>query len=196
MHDRWRVDYPLLLARAPSLDQSARVEFLLEELPWEWRDRYAAAVPKGAAICRISVETFEYIYDDQSSIECADHESRIVAVIGRSAPTATPRPASRMKGWVGPSGVYLGARTDKGHLAAHSIGGGVDINIVAQDSRLNRGWSPEGRTYRSMEEYGRTHPGTLCFSRPIYGDATARPALLEFGLLRGDGELWVERFEN
>jgi hypothetical protein len=47
-----------------------------------------------------------------------------------------------------------------------------------------------------MEKYCFENPGTLCFSRPIYGDGSARPATLEFGVVRGNGKLWVEKFDN
>jgi hypothetical protein len=33
-------------------------------------------------------------------------------------------------------------------------------------------------------------------ARPVYDDATSIPRWVEFGLLRDDGSLWVEVFEN
>jgi len=47
-----------------------------------------------------------------------------------------------------------------------------------------------------MEAYCETNPGTFCFNHQIYDDQTARPAFFEFGLLKGGGELWMERFAN
>jgi hypothetical protein len=67
---------------------------------------------------------------------------------------------------------------------AHASGGGVDINLFHQDAAFNRGWSAQGREYRAMERYCARHAGTFCFARPIYTDDTARPAELEFGVLR------------
>jgi hypothetical protein len=46
-----------------------------------------------------------------------------------------------------------------------------------------------------MEQYCFAHPGTFCFSRPLYADASSKPTLLEYGVLKA-GELWVEIFEN
>ena len=37
---------------------------------------------------------------------------------------------------------------------------------------------------------------TYCFSRPIYSGYSAHPELIEFGVLRYDGTLWVNRFQN
>jgi hypothetical protein len=47
-----------------------------------------------------------------------------------------------------------------------------------------------------MERYCAAHPGTFCFSRPIYTDHTARPSEIEFGLLTTERKLWVEVFAN
>jgi len=49
---------------------------------------------------------------------------------------------------------------------------------------------------RSMERYCLEHPGIFLFNRPFYADGTARPAMLEFGVLKAEGQLWVESFEN
>ena len=47
-----------------------------------------------------------------------------------------------------------------------------------------------------MERYCAENEGTFFFSRLIYTDATARPAEIESGILKPDGTLWVEVFEN
>ena len=47
-----------------------------------------------------------------------------------------------------------------------------------------------------METYCYENPGTFCFSRPIYTDGSSVPRLLEFGVLKDDGNLWVEVFDN
>jgi hypothetical protein len=47
-----------------------------------------------------------------------------------------------------------------------------------------------------MEDYCAAKMGTFCFSRPIYCDETAKPTFVEFGILKSDRELWVERFDN
>jgi hypothetical protein len=84
---------------------------------------------------------------------------------------------------------------------AFSIGGvidGFELNVFVQRRSLNRGWKshPRGRLYRQMEAYYAANAGTLCFSRPIHCDETAKPTFVEFGILKPDGALWVEAFEN
>ena len=47
-----------------------------------------------------------------------------------------------------------------------------------------------------MEAYCYEHPKTLCFSRPIFLHESLRPDAFDFGLLKEDGGLWVEQFNN
>jgi len=75
-------------------------------------------------------------------------------------------------------------------------GGSLDVNIFPQKRELNRGWSEEGKLFRRMERHAGERPGTFCFARPIYHDMTCCPTVLECGVLKEDGTLWVERFEN
>lgn len=53
-----------------------------------------------------------------------------------------------------------------------------------------------GKIYRQMERYCAEHPGTFCFNRALYNDNSNRPFAIEFGLLKQDLSLWVQRFEN
>ena len=126
-------------------------------------------------------------------------EGRLVGVLGTSGPMLRRREASRLRGWIGATERYLGARRDKGHFIAQSIGGiidGAEINVFVQSRELNRGWSEDGKRFRKMETYCAKHPGTFCFARPTYIDQTSRPATIEFGILKPDGKLWVEEFSN
>jgi hypothetical protein len=126
-------------------------------------------------------------------------EARLVAVSGRSVFQEKARDDFRLKGWVGATETAFGHEWDKGHFIAHSMGGAVDraeVNVFVQLRALNRGWSAEGKRFREMEAYCEANPGTFCFNRPIYDDQTARPAFFEFGLLKRDDRLWMERFQN
>lgn len=199
----YAIDYKRLISEAPSSDIESVIMFLLEELPYEWRDKYLEMTPHVTNICRYYFNDFEYTYDDYSQLEATGvvpHsptiESRVVGVLGRSSPASEPRDASRLKGWVGSTEKYLGKNTDKGHFIAHTIGGGLEVNIFAQRRDINRGWSQRGKVYRSMEKYCFLHPRTFCFSRPIYSDCSSRPCMIEFGVLMDSGTLWVESFEN
>jgi len=82
---------------------------------------------------------------------------------------------------------------------AHELGGsvaGVEANVFLQRRAFNRGWSPEGKLYRVMERYCRENTGTFCFSRPFYNDDTSKLSFIEFGVLRGTKDLWVNIFDK
>lgn len=200
------VDYRSFVDKAGDRSAEALTAFLIEELPYIWRDAYEKMIPRQTSIVRLRYNTFEYIYDNYSYLETTGAvpydsviEDRLVAVLGLSAPRKVARDDYRLKGWVGPTEKTYGRRWDKGHFIAHSIGGAVDrleINVFVQRRDLNRGWSAEGKRYREMEKYCVSNPGTLCFSRPIYIDQTSRPAFLEFGTLKDNRELCVECFDN
>ena len=85
---------------------------------------------------------------------------------------------------------------DDGHFIAHSIGGGLDVNLFSQERLLNRGSSPQGKIYRQIEKYCHEQEGTFCFSRPIYADGSSVPRWLAFGVRQVDQTLWVEVFDN
>jgi hypothetical protein len=184
----------------------AMIATIMEQLPYVWRDAYLEMVPRPTNIVRFRRDAFEYIYDDYASLEATGAvpydpvmEARLVAVCGCSAPKKGSTDDSRRNGWIGPSKKMFGPGWDKGHFIANCIGGAVDqseVNVFVQRSDLNQGRSTAGKLYRDMERYCAAHPGTFCFSRPLYLDQTAKPAFIEFGVLKTDIVLWVECFDN
>lgn len=203
MADDHIVEYATLLDHILGSGCKDSFKELVEALEGEWLHHYKKMTPRITNICGQDINGFEYVYDDHASLENTGQvpmsdmsESRVVYVHGKTQPSTGGRNVSRQKGWVGPTETYLGMDTDKGHFMAHSIGGGLEINIFAQDRATNRGWSQRGRTYRKMEQYCAVNPGTYCFSRPIYEDLTSRPRAFDFGVLVSLEHLWVERFEN
>jgi hypothetical protein len=162
--------------------------------------------PGPTEVLRFRRGTFEYMYDDYVPEETSTtvpndlgKEARLAAAFGISQPSESARDDYRLRGWVGATEKIFGKEWDKGHFIAHSIGGAVDgseANVFVQRRDLNRGWSQEGIRYCEMERYCRLNPGTFCFSCPLYVDQTAKPAFIEFGVLKTDRELWVECFDN
>ena len=128
-----------------------------------------------------------------STRECETASSEFLESHCRCAVVGVAR--CRRIGWSILKSVDSSGR-DKGHFIAHAIGGGLDMNVFSQARDLNRGISEQGKVYRLMERYCYENAGTFCFSRPVYDDATSIPRWVEFGLLRDDGSLWVEVFEN
>ncbi len=177
-------------------------QLLRQELPYLWREAYQSMTPRLTHISIVTHGTFDYVYDDYATLEAMGTvevdgatESRLVGAVGFSRPNLRTRrhDDSRLRGWVGPTGATFGSDWDKGHFIAHSIGGavdGVEANVFRQLRSVNRG------AYRRMEKYCAGNPGVLCFSRPLYADESANPSQIEFGVLKPDGDLWVEMFEN
>ncbi|HEX9928181.1 MAG TPA: hypothetical protein VGB02_06585 [Pyrinomonadaceae bacterium] len=199
----YEIDYAGLFSQISDADMETKIAFLAEELPHDFHEQYLLMTPRITNLCRYFFKKFEYIYDDYSQLEVTGVvpysptiESRVVGVLGRSQPTSEKRDASRLKGWVGQTGKYFGENTDKGHFIAHTIGGGLEVNIFAQRRDINQGRSTRGKIFRSMEKYCARHPNTFCFNRPLYSEDTSRPYMIEFGVLLESGELWVERFDN
>lgn len=200
--ESWLIDYAAILRSAPT-PLSERTTHLAQTLPWSWRGTYVAQATRPTNVLRVDDEGFAYLFDwhshsfteAESAADLAS-EDRLVAAFGLSRPNETNRNQARQRGWIGPTNKHLGRDRDKGHFIPHSLGGALEINLFVQLRDLNRGWSTAGKTYRAMESYCLDHPGTFFFNRPIYADGTAQPALLELGLLKADGALWVEHFEN
>lgn len=200
------VDYRALSARAPDAPLDGIVQFFKTELPSLWRDAYVATGKRPAEVFLIQRGEFEFLFDDYLGLEDRGvvppepgAESRVVAVHGFSVPARSRRDDHRLRGWVGATEETFGKSWDKGHFIAHSIGGSVvgsELNVFVQRRDLNRGRSEEGKRFRAMERHCWLHPGSYCFARPIYTDGSAQPAYLEFGVLRPDGELWVDCFDN
>jgi hypothetical protein len=182
------IDYARGLATVEAATYDAIVEVLRDELPHAWHDRYKLMCDGPTSVLVIAQNGFDYLFD-HSSLD--DREDRLVAAFGLSREASGKRKKSRIQGFPGSD-----ERGDRGHFVAHAAGGALDINLFHQAARLNRGWSAAGKRYREMERYCAAHEGTFFFSRPVYADATARPAEVEFGVLRHDLTLWVELFEN
>jgi hypothetical protein len=199
----WEIDYRSLLLTADQSDFSSIARYLDETLPYLWLDVYREATPHLVNVLRVPDNGFTYIYDFYSEFEVKGVvqnsptiEDRMVGALGYSQRSVRRRDVARQRAWVGPTEKRFGKENDKGHFVAHTLGGGLELNVFIQCRAVNRGWSPKGKLYRSMEQFCLRHPGTFFFSRPFYADCTCRPSLLEFGILKADGDLWIEHFEN
>lgn len=200
------VDYNAIMRNTTGYSQEQLIALLVDWLPDTWCKAYEEFTSGPTDIVEIRYENFHYLFDcyptfaPHNKVDLdSDIESRLVVAYGRSRPKQAGRDDYRLRGWVGPTQRMFGREWDKGHYIANSIGGAVDrieVNVFAQRRHLNRGWSEPGKRFRQMEMECTKKAGTFCFHRPLYADRSARPAYLEFGLLRANGELWVEQFDN
>ena len=204
-----QIDYRQIMQAGAAHSGDDLIAWMKEDLVYAAFDAYVAMTDRQPEVVRITQGSFEYIYDDCASLEALElptphlpPEKRLVLAIGRSAPRLPKRDDSRLRGWSGPTlkDAY-GPGWDRGHFIAYTLGGVVDgfeLNVFVQRRSLNRGWKshPRGRLYREMEDFCAANMGTFCFSRPIYSDETAKPAAIEFALLKPGGDLRVEVFDN
>ncbi|HEU5403302.1 MAG TPA: hypothetical protein VFU86_18245 [Terriglobales bacterium] len=197
------INYSGLCRSAGAETVDALVAFLRQHLPLKWTELYSAMASHPVNVVKVNRGTYQYLYDFHSGLEALGEVSfdqrirdRVIGVLGTSAPTRGPRRGSLQNGCLDLPEELPSSPRDKGHFIAHSIGGGLDINVFFQDRDLNRGVSHAGKLYREMERYCHSNPGTFCFSRPVYAGTTSVPQWLEFGLIKKDGTLWVETFEN
>lgn len=197
------IDHARLCRSARADTVSALINYLRKHLPLKWQQVYAATTSHEVNIIRVEQGTFEYFCDSYSGLEALGEvafdqrvRDRVIGVFGTSVPVRRRRRGGFPDGWLEAPEELDGSTRDKGHFIAHSIGGGLNVNVFSQNRELNRGASEQGKTYRQMERYCYEHPGTFCFSRPIYADTTSIPRWLEFGLIREDVNLWVDVFEN
>ena len=181
------------LSADPSIDDRAR----------SWEDAYRDSVADDREIVRVDMSNgFTYSYDSTPPSDMSEPANRLIAVWGRSGSSGGPREDNRLRNF--PDVRRKGERVlDKGHAAAHRLGGGEDINIIPQDRILNRGhkdkeriWSDPERTWTSIETNLAKHPGTPFFVRAIYRDNTDFPVALEYGTQFTDGNWEVTRFDN
>ena len=169
--------------------------FVREALVERWIEEYHRATAWTPGVLEISLVPLTYLFDAVSTTaQTGAGDDRLIAVWGRSQ-AAGERDAARQAGFIPSPAVWSGAARDRGHFVAHAAGGGLDLNLFPQATRLNRGWSAQGRRWRAMERHAASHPGTPLFVRPSYRGPTWEPATIDYGLLVGD-RLWCERFDN
>lgn len=192
--------------------QLERIEFIAKLdalLPAIWAKQYGESVTSSLNLLTVSfgATDFEqpfcrFMFDHLSASKRIDvenpevNEDRVVAVWGTSKPIAIrPRDQSRMRGLLQHVWISRFPKTDRGHFFAHTMGGGLDINLFPQSAQTNR-----RGLWRKMENYCAKHPGTFCFVRPIYSDKGWRPLLLEYGIVKMTPDttyhFWGNVFEN
>ena len=164
-----------------------------EERVDRWCDEYVRDFPD-ADLSEMNLDLAVFQFDHAAE--------RVTLAYALSVHQLMCRDSGRMRGFPNVNASVrrvLGDRAftaDKGHFLGHASGGILDINLFPQRRELNRGWSDEGKRFRSMERHVAEHPGTFFYHRPLYCDGSWIPASLEYGVLVDDVRWWVERFRN
>jgi hypothetical protein len=153
---------------------------LCSRLTDQWAAAYRAQASGKTELVEVDLGALTYLFDIAAA--------RVVAVYGRSVPTAAARPAARMRGF--PLPAATGDSLVRGHLVAHAIGGGTDMNLVPQSAALN-----VSGTWRRLERLAQSHPGTFVAVEVRYADESQTPSGFTYVVI-ADGHLVVEHFAN
>lgn len=146
----------------------------------EWAAAYRARASGETELVEITLGAVTYLFDVAAE--------RVIAVYGHSVLTQLPRPAGRMRGFPLPTtvpGPFV-----RGHLVAHAIGGGTDINLVPQSATLN-----VSGPWRRLERLAQAHPGAFVAVEVGYADASQTPSRFTY-LVAVECALSVEQFAN
>lgn len=179
-------------------DYDETVKFIEENISKLFIEDYNVQFPK-SEILKFIVNGYTYLFslNEDSESNNIEMEERIVGVYGRISRTNTMRDSSRMKGFIGQfTKLDKYKDFDKGHFISHKINGNLDQNLYPQLKELNRGWSKQGKLFRSMERYSEQNPDAFLFTRPIYTDLSWIPRFIDYGIFTKEFGLLLNRFDN
>jgi hypothetical protein len=177
--DDGRTDYEALASAVRAAPGSTTV--LAEAVSDAWSSQYRSETHGPTELVEVTLGALTYLFDIA--------QQRLVGAYGTSKPTTAPRPQSRIRGHPSPNRPGE-AQLDRGHVIAHTLGGGADINLVPQLHTLNI-----GNQWRAYERYAQQHPGTFLMVQLEYTDPGQRPAAFTYGIVR-DGRLDYGTFSN
>ena len=152
---------------------------IVDYLTDEWVRDYRRTVGR-SQIVETSTQGFSYLFDLATE--------RLVSAWGLSRGRSSHiRDKSRMAGH--PLGG--GAAYHRGHAIPHTLGGGTDINLVAQRGSVNIG------PFRQLEREAVASPGSLYFTYWTYGPSPGqKPIRSQQGLLKPGGRLQLRDHPN
>jgi hypothetical protein len=154
-------------------------EALAAKLSDGWSTAYRGRTRAPTELVEIDQAALTYLFDVTAA--------RVVGVYGRALVTGTPRPASRMRGFPLPSSAQ---RLVRGHLVAHTLGGGTDINLIPQSAALNI-----SKAWRRLERLAQGQPDAFVAVEVSYEDDSQTPARFTY-VVAAAGELTFESFAN
>lgn len=179
---------------------------LFKEDGWGyWVDEYVkdSHYQYGDITCQGFWGGFQYVIDQTTPWETPEFpastlpQDRVVVAFGISTAPADQGDRKILRKYWEHAYLYnrFGARYNKGHLIARSMGGPIDCNIFPQLECVNLGHKGYGG-FREMERYVAAHPGIFVFARPVYGDFSDCPFALEYGYCDDSLQFVTETFPN
>ncbi|NQT77763.1 MAG: hypothetical protein HQ565_08615 [Bacteroidetes bacterium] len=190
--------YYQIFSSIPEGDYEKSIQFLKENISNLFLEDYYAQFPN-SEILEFNVNGYSYLFDlhIETGSNKTEKDDRVVAVYGRISHANAKRDSNRMKGFIGPFTKLAKYKDfDKGHFVSHKINGGLDQNLYPQLKELNRGWSKQGKLFRSLERYCEQNPDAFLFTRPIYADLSWIPEFIDYGIFTKEFGLLLNRFNN
>lgn len=138
---------------------------------------------------------FFYLFDTSpdGATDFTRPANRVIAAWGRSRPENRVGDRRVLRRFPLPS--RDSRSLDRGHLFALASGGGENVNLVPQATKLNRGWSEQGRRWRALERLA-AKSSVPMFMHVDYEDLSDVPSAFEVRVEAPDGDVIVERFVN
>ncbi len=173
--------YPGINHHWKNAQQSSNTDELAEYLMAQWIRAYKTSCQTTETeIIETHYEGYAYLFDIQLE--------RLIAAWGiTQGKNQSPRDASRMQG----SPLGAGEGYHRGHAIPHSMGGGLDINLVPQRGALNIG------QFRVLENRAVKTSGSFYFTYWEYAiDDSQKPSAVQQGLLCPREEADIRWFEN
>jgi hypothetical protein len=194
LDEMFRIDYALCLGQNPEFltPQGLKTQ-IINKIAFDWMDMYDIQCEMKSSILEITIDGYTFLWDETYERVVVVYGIASDELINKVKQRDRPRIAYYYRNFIKD---IENSQYDTGHFIAHSLGGGMDMNLFPQKREMNRGYSESGSVYRKMENYALRHPETLVFSRPIYFDDTWRPFFLEYGVLKDVFELWWNIFDN
>jgi|SRR5580658_4173767 hypothetical protein len=162
---------------------------LVQDIPGKlvplWCDEYYANNPDAELVSvdlKDAGASFTYLFDLNLQ--------RAVVAFGVPAFARHRRDASRMAGHP----LSAGSRFHRGHLMAHSIGSGTDINLVPQLGKLNIG--EFRKLERRVRDLAKQNQECLYFVRVGYSGDSQTPAMFEQCIILPSGQLIYREHKN
>jgi hypothetical protein len=156
----------------------AKFREIQKKLVKKWVNDYYQSNPEGELV-EVNESGNSYLFDVT--------QGRLVAAWGVShGKNNHARDKSRMQQH--PKGG--GDDVHRGHAIPHSMGGGLDINLVPQLGSLNVG------EFRTLEREAVSTPGSLYFTHWKYGNGSQRPTSVDQGLVAPGTLPKINEFSN
>lgn len=183
-----RIDYATPIRAAAGSGYVSVAQRLLTDLPARWELAYRTMSGRPTTTV-LTAHAGRLVRLDMPSRKMRRRPrlpvDRVIAVYGRSRYFWETDDADAIH-------LFLARKAERnGRTSSVASSGWLDVTSLLDTGPVSL---PQRKTLPGMERFCDEKPGTFFFIRPVYGDQTAHPIAVEYGVLRAADDLWVERF--